>query len=739
MVENTAAKQHRLDLAGELQPSVAARSVVTGALLFILEFVLVASFAALIYADIAPEQLAQAIGLVIVGDAILVTFAVLFSSYKGTIANGQDVPAAVFAIAATGVATAVAATGVGTDNSTTIITVAVMIALTTLLAGATFILLGTFKLGNLIRFLPYPVMGGFLAGTGYLLVVGGMGIMTSNSGLPLFSLEALIRWLPAMALGLVLFLVSRRHGRSIWLPILVLAAVALFYVIAWAMGSSPAMLIEQGWLVGGLTDSVVWRFPLTPEMLAKTDWAAIVSQIPILIPMILISAIAMLLNANGLELILKRDLDLNHELVVIGMGNMAGALVGGFIGYHSVSKSSLNYSMSGERRLPGLILAVLLLLTVFYGEPLIAYIPKLVLGGLVIFVGLLLLGDWVYDAWFKFPRADFLIILMILVAIVWKGFLFGVALGIGAAILMFVLSYSRTAVVRQSFSGATYQSRVTRSPELRRALEGLCEQAMILRLQGYIFFGTANSLFETVRQRSKDGAFRYVVMDFANVNGLDSTGLLSFQKMRQWAIDERITLMFTSLPPQLQQQLLRGGIVEEPGIIRFFDTMDHGVEWYENELLAGQPDLPEPLDNLAAQLHYILPEESTRRIPDYMTAMETKAGDYLMRQGDASDYMYFVESGQVTAQLETGNGPPTRLETMQGGRVIGELGFYLGTPRTAAVVVDKAGMIYSLSRADWERMYLEDPEAADAFQKIIIRLQGERLVHLTRALQAAQG
>ena len=147
-------------------------------------------------------------------------------------------------------------------------------------------------------------------------------------------------------------------------------------------------------------------------------------------------------------------------------------------------------------------LEALLLLTVFFGAPRFAFIPNLVLGGLGIFVGLLLLCDWVYDAWFKFPRADFLIILLILAVIAWKGFLFGVALGIGAAILMFVLSYSQTAVVRQSFSGATYQSRVTRGPELRRALEGLCEQAMILRLQGYIFFGTANSLFETVRQRS---------------------------------------------------------------------------------------------------------------------------------------------------------------------------------------------------------------------------------------------
>lgn len=722
----------------ELKPAAVARSLVTGVLLLVVEFVLIASFAALIYADVAPGELAQAIGLLVVGDAILVTFGALLSSYKGSVVIGQDVPAAVFAVTATAAAAAIAATGGDANSSTTFITVAVMIALTTLIAGATFILLGTFKLGNLIRFLPYPVMGGFLAGTGYLLVVGGMGIMTSASGLALFSPEALIRWLPAMALGLLLFFVSRRSGNPLWLPLLVLVAAVAFYLVALALGNTPAMLIEQGWLVGGLSDTALWRFPLSPDLLAQTDWAAIVSQLPVLLPMIFISAIAMLLNANGLELVLKRDLDLNHELVVIGMGNMASALLGGIIGFQSVSVTSLNHSMSGGRRLPGLILAVLLLLTIFVAAPLIAFIPKLVLGGLVIFVGLLLLADWVYDAWFKFPPVDYAIILMILVAIAWRGFLFGVVLGFFATLLIFVFNYSRTAVVRHSLSGSEYRSRVMRNPESRDALAELSQQVLILRLQGYIFFGTANSLFESVRTRANESTIRYVVMDFARVQGLDSTGLLSFQKMRQLAIDKGITLVITHTSPVVQRQLTRGGFVEEPGVIRYFDNLDRGVEWYEDELLASHAEEISSLNTIDSQMQYILPSEVVGRILPFLTRLETIAGDYLMRQGDAPDLMYFVESGQVTAQLDMSDRPPTRLETMQGGRVVGELGFFLDTPRTADVVVDKPGVVYSLSQADLARMRVEDPEANDAFQQIMIRLIGERLVNLTRSFQATQ-
>jgi SulP family sulfate permease len=597
-------------------------------------------------------------------------------------------------------------------------------------------LLGAFKLGNLIRFLPYPVMGGFLAGTGYLLTVGGISIMTDKTGLNLFAAEAAVRWLPAMALGLVLLVASRRTGNPLWLPIIVLAASLLFYLIAWAAGSSVATLSAQGWLVGGLTDTGLWLFPLSPDLLSQVSWPAIVAQIPVVLPMIFISAIALLLNANGLELIIKRDLDLNHELVITGIANLLSAFGGGIVGYHAISTSSLNHSLAPNRRLPGLVLAALLVLTIFLGASLVGYIPKFILGGLVIFVGLMLLADWVYDAWFNFPHIDFLIILLIVVTIAWQGFLVGVLVGFVAALVMFVISYSRTDVVRHSHSGADYQSRVIRTPESQAALAELCMQIYIMRLQGFIFFGTATTLFETVRDQADSDLIRYVILDFTNVNGLDSTALLSFRKMRQLANGKEISLLFTGMSPGVYRQFVRGGISDEGLAVGYGDTLDQGVAWCEDRLLAERPDVPSPLDNLVAQLQFILPGEAATRIMPYLTRLDINLGDYLIRQNDLPDLMYFIESGQVTAQLESDNSPPTRLETMQGGRVVGELGFYLGTPRTAAVVVDVPGVAYSLSRADLERMRDEDPAAADALQQIIIRLISQRLVHLTRAFQA---
>ena len=109
-----------------------------------------------------------------------------------------------------------------------------------------------------------------------------------------------------------------------------------------------------------------------------------------------------------------------------------------------------------------------------------------------------------------------------------------------------------------------------------------------------------------------------------------------------------------------------------------------------------------------------------------------------MHQGDAPDYVYFVESGQVTAQLERGDQAPVRLETMRSGLAVGEIGFYLGKVRTAAVVADEPCTVYRLSSSDLERMEREAPEGAFAFHRIIIHLLAERATHLIRTVSALQ-
>jgi sulfate permease, SulP family len=160
------------------------------------------------------------------------------------------------------------------------------------------------------------------------------------------------------------------------------------------------------------------------------------------------------------------------------------------------------------------------------------------------------------------------------------------------------------------------------------------------------------------------------------------------------------------------------------------------MEWCEQEILQIHQvaTVEKPL---AEQLAEILPQaEQAGVLMPYLEQQEVEPGFYLIRQGDTPDDIYFVEQGQVTAQLEMRGREPVRLETMRGGRVVGEIGFYLGAERTAAVRADEPTTVYRLSLAKLEEMERTDPAAAATFHRLIAHLLAERATHLIRAVDA---
>ena len=114
--------------------------------------------------------------------------------------------------------------------------------------------------------------------------------------------------------------------------------------------------------------------------------------------------------------------------------------------------------------------------------------------------------------------------------------------------------------------------------------------------------------------------------------------------------------------------------------------------------------------------------------------MEAPAGHVVFKQGDQADSMYFVEFGTVTVWLELPNGERTRLRTMGMGTVVGEMGFYLGIPRSGTVVTEKPCVLYRLSLASYQKMNVEDPELASAVHQFMVRLLANRLAHANKQL-----
>lgn len=725
-------------LRQEFTPNRLVASLTAGVIVGLLEILLAISFAALIFAGPLSTFVANGIGLILLASIITITTISLFTSLPGVVGGSQDIPPAILAVIAASIANTLSATN---DEQEVFLTVVATIGITALVTGIFLWGLGQFKLSGLVRFLPYPVVGGFLAGTGWLLASGAISTMAdSKLNTTLFQPELLVRWLPGLFFAIALFFILNRIKHSLVIPGMVAGGILLFYLITMLAGNSPAALTAQGWLLGPFPSGGLWQ-PFSLTDLNRVQWSIIGGQAVNIATIVIMSAIALLLNATGLEIATRHDMNLNHELKTAGIANFAAGLMGGLVGYHQLSISAMNHKLGANGRLPGLLAAVLCLIALLFGASALSFFPKVVLGGLLLYLGFSFLVEWVYDAWFKLPRLDYFVVILILLVTAFVGFLEAVGVGLITAVILFVINYSRIDIIRHELSGATQHSRVTRPPRQQEILNKHGEQRYILQLQGFIFFGTADNLLKTIRARLDNPHLpppQYIILDFRRVTAIDSTASLSFNRLKQLSEAQEITLVLAAMSSNMQQQLQKSGF--GPGAyIHIAPDLDRGLEWCEQQLLQQLDPNPAIPEKLWQQLQALLTESSKiEELMTYLERQEVPIGHHLIHQGDSPDALYFIESGQVTAQLERPDQQPIRLQTMRGGHIVGEIGFYLEQQRTAAVIADEPSVIYRLSLDTLEQMETKDPEIASTLHQLIIHRLAERVNHLVQALNALQ-
>jgi sulfate permease, SulP family len=720
-----------------------ALGLIAGAIIGLIDLGVLLSLAALIFSGPLAGFVSNGIGLILIGTCVIDVVLALLSSRPAVVATVQDAPAAIVALIAANIAVRLP---IGTADVALYATVIAAIAVTTLITGATFLLLGQFHLGSLIRYLPYPVVGGFLAGTGWLLVLGGLGVMTTVPAqwgdLPrLFRPPTLWQLLPGVVLSFVLVLGLRRSRHVLTLPLLLLGAVALFYGWLALRGIPLAEAQAHGWLLGPFPERARWSL-LTPAALAAVDWHTIWSQLTAIGAAVTISVISLLLNVSGLQVARREDIDLNQELRAAGGAQLLAGLMSSPPGFQTLSLSMIGHHMGAHTRLVGIGAGLVCGATFFFGADILSLMPRVVLGSMVCYLGLAFLVEWLYDGWFRLTRLDYAVIVLIVTLIAVFGILPGVIGGLLIAVVQFVVIYSRIDVVKHMLTGATVKSRMTRSYAEQEFLRTQGEQIAVFQLQGFIFFGTAHDLFDRVRCRvlaADQPRLRFVLLDFRLVPRLDSTAILSFNKMLQLGEAHGLTLIFTQLAPNIHQQFEQVLLHDGAPNLRVFPDLDRGLEWCENQLLAHSDLSLGEADTLPMQLARIVPEATN--VDSLLTYFERCAiapGEYLIHPDDPPDSMFFVESGQVTARIEGQDGAAVRLESMRGGRAVGELGFYLGRRRTAAVVADETSWVYRMTRDELRRLEQTNSDAASTFHLIIARLVSERAVHLIDTVDALQ-
>jgi SulP family sulfate permease len=726
-------------LRSEFKPDILLPNLSSGVIMGVTEVIFAISLGSLIFSGELTAFISRGIGIALFTAAVMMVVTSLGSKVPGVIGSTQDTSSVILAVIAAGLVGTLS----GSDAETRLMTVLVAIATATLLTGVFFVALGYFRLGGLVRYIPYPVIGGFLAGTGWLLLQGSFSVManfplklaTINN---LFQADQMILWVPGVIFAVILFFGVRRFKHVLVLPGILIGAVILFYIVIWVMGISVGEATQKGLLLGQLSGGVTWK-PLLPAYLLSANWTAILGQGGNISIILILSLVGLLLNASALELAIRGDIDLNRELRAAGVANMISGLGGGIVGYHALSLSMLSYRIGGRGRLPGLVAGAVCLAMLVAGTAMLALFPKPILGGLLFFLGLDFLVEWLVAGWKKLSHTDYGVVLLILVAIAATDFLIGVAVGLIATIILFVLNYSRIDVVYHAFSGAEVHSNVERCTYHRRALVDLGQRIYILELQGFIFFGTANTLVERIRARIADTQqpkVRYIIMDFRRVSALDSSAGLSFNKGKQLAEAQGVTLVLTNMSEKIQRQLSLSDLPEKG--VSIFPDLDRGLEWCEEQLLEVNQitGLYTPVALVGQLAVSGFEKTSTTRLKEFLERVVFKEGDYLIYQGDEAVTLFFIEMGSVSVYLQTDSGERVRLQTYGMGTAVGEMDLYQGVKCTASVMADSPVIAYRLTRGGLSLMKEKDPSLAATFHEFIAHLLSERLAATTRTLEA---
>lgn len=678
-------------------PSRLIPALSSGCVVGLLIIVIQLSLASLIFSGPLAAFAPRAAGLTLFGGFVMCLVVALGSSYPASICLPEDSPAAILTTVAAGLAASLA-TSLATESGahSVYVTVGAAMALSTLATGVMFLLLGRLRLGNLMRYMPYPVVGGFLAGVGWLLVRGSFSIMAGVplgfAGLPeLLHTEKILRWLPGVALALALLLAMRRWKRAFILPGTLAVAMGGFVLYLLLTGQGLADTGRAGLLLGNMPEGPMLWPVFTFSDIALIRWDALAEQIPQLLTIPLVSSISFLLVCSGMETAAQRDLDLKHELYLNAAVNFLAGPGGSHTGFTALSFSMIGPSTGSDSRLVGISAALLVGLATFFGATTLGYCPRFILGGLVLFLGLSTLLSWAVDARNRVTRVEHGLILSILCAIALFGFLTGVGIGLIMATVVFVIKYSRIPVVRQDTDATDLSSAKLRSVPDQHILRELGHGIRILRVTGYLFFGSANELSRTVSVHlDPDSGPRpaYIILDFTDVDGFDSSAVSCFLRMVQRCAAVGSQLHFSAAPPTLEEQMRRADPVETERVT-FFADLDRALEWSEDALLARRlADLEtqkaaeeqgklfdSAVDDLLQSL-----EESERfetlveRLDPYLEHREVPEGEVVVHQDEVLDGVLLLVYGQAEEVRQTETGARSRLRTFGPGGMAGHIG-----------------------------------------------------------------
>lgn len=621
-----------------------------------------------------------------------------------------------------------------------------------LFAGAIQIGIGLSGIGRLIRYLPYPVVVGYLSAVGITIIGSQLPrVLGVERGVPLS--QALLHpqtwhWQSLIVAALVIgaMLGLPKIIRAIPPAIIALAAGGLAYAALgfvdarlWQLENNPYIVGPLAQTGGSLLDTVTQNL----RLLGAWDTALLTAVgLPAL-------SLAALLSIDTLKTCVVLDAmtcsehDPNREMLAQGLGNIGSALLGGIPGAGTMGASLVNVSSGAQTRLSGVIEGLLALLAFLALAEAVAWLPISALGAILLVIGYRMI-DWQSLEFFRVAstRLDFMVVVTVIGVALTVNLIAASAAGILLAIMLYLREQARVKVLHAKVEGEAIFSRVVRSEQELAILLKSGKQTVVVELQGSLFFGTANQLYKALEPEV--GARSYVILSLQRVQSLDLSATHVLEQIKDRLDAAGGKMIFTEIPRNLPSGLKMKRYLREVGLIRdtgkalAFRQLDDALEWVEAQILASEcpvDDQGRPLDLAEIEAMHDWAPGTLQDLASIIEPRTYPAGKKVLKAGSREDELLFIRAGTVRVALPLQKKDEWHIGTFGRGALVGEMGFLDSRRRSADVLAVTEVHCFVLSRQRFDALATENSQAAAQIFAGIAVVLAQRIRLLNKELR----
>ncbi|MEK7400774.1 MAG: SulP family inorganic anion transporter [Gemmatimonadota bacterium] len=600
--------------------------------------------------------------------------------------------------------------------------VVAMLMIVALMTAALQIAFGAVGLGRLIKYMPYPVVSGYLSGVGLLIILAQLPkLLGAPRGSHLS--EALVdptlwqwRGIAVGAVTIGVMILAPRLTKKVPATILgLLAGIAAYFALALA-DRSLLTLSGNTALVGPLVAGAGGGGGFVAGVAARAGavrsltWAQVTGLLAPALSLAVLLSIDTLKTCVVVDAITRSRHNSNRELVGQGLANLTSTLVGGVPGAGTMGATLVNISSGAKTRLSGTVEGVAALAAFLVLGQLLAWIPIAALAGVLIVVGARMFD--LHSLTLIKSRStmlDFVVIVSVVAVAETVSLIAASAVGVALAILLFIREQSRGSVVHRRTTGSQLFSKQVRLPAELEVLAREGHQAAIFELQGSLFFGTADQLYSALEPSIT--STRYLILDLRRVQSLDVTAAHTLELVRDMMRDRGGELILSGVPRRLPGDRDVASFLGDAGLtgdrsVRMFNELDEALEWTEERALErAHLEKPQrPALNLSDFTVFAgRAEETLTELESCMEQRRFEAGETIFKTGDSGDELYFVRRGAARIILPIG-ALNHHVATFRRGDFFGEMSFLDRQPRSADAVAERETDLFVLSRTRFDAL-----------------------------------